>query len=148
MKFQDKLQILRKQKLLSQERLAEMIGVSRQAVAKWEIGQSYPDLLNLIALSELFRVSIDHLVKNNDDENCLSLPTKDLIQVDKNAIAFLCRAKKSTYAGKGPKAISSRPESHDLHYEEGPLKYIDSYLAENNLPERRLYGWMIDHSGP
>ena len=38
MKFQDKLQILRKQNLMSQEKLAEKIGISRQAVAKWEVG--------------------------------------------------------------------------------------------------------------
>lgn len=39
MKFQDKLQTLRKQKGISQEKLAEKIGISRQAVAKWEVGQ-------------------------------------------------------------------------------------------------------------
>lgn len=42
MKFQDKLQMLRKQKSLSQEKLAEMLGVSRQAVAKWELGNPIP----------------------------------------------------------------------------------------------------------
>ena len=44
MTLQDKLQILRKQKGISQEKLAEKIGISRQAVAKWEAGQSYPDI--------------------------------------------------------------------------------------------------------
>lgn len=44
-------------------------------------------------------------------------------------IAFLIRAKKATYAGKGPESTSSRPASHDLRYGEGNLLYIDSYLG-------------------
>lgn len=43
--------------------------------------------------------------------------------------AFLLRAKKATYAGKGAESKSSRPLSHDLEYIEGDLKYIDSYLG-------------------
>lgn len=44
-------------------------------------------------------------------------------------IDFLIRAKVATYAGYGPEAASSRPASHDLHYSEGDLHYIDSYLG-------------------
>ncbi|MCO7125238.1 helix-turn-helix domain-containing protein [Sporolactobacillus shoreicorticis] len=66
MNFQDKLLNLRKQKGWSQEKLAENLGVSRQAVSKWESGQSLPDLDKLIALSDLFDVSIDSLVKDQD----------------------------------------------------------------------------------
>ena len=42
---------------MSQEKLAEKIGISRQAVAKWEVGESYPDINKLIILSDLFRIS-------------------------------------------------------------------------------------------
>ena len=49
--------------------------------------------------------------------------------MDKDTIRFLIRAKKATYAGKGAEAESSRPNSHDLRYIEGPLNYIDSYLG-------------------
>lgn len=63
----EKLQTLRKEKGMSQENLAEAIGVSRQAVSKWESGQSYPEISNLIALSELFKVSIDSLVKDVEE---------------------------------------------------------------------------------
>lgn len=45
-------------------------------------------------------------------------------------VEFLIRAKKKTYAGKGAEAASTRPNSHDLIYEEGGLKYIDTYLGE------------------
>ena len=66
MNFAEKLQILRKEKGMSQENLAETIGVSRQAVSKWESGQSYPEMDKLIALSELFNVSMDNLVKDGN----------------------------------------------------------------------------------
>lgn len=66
MHFSDKLQIIRKSKGITQEELAEKLSVSRQAVAKWESGMAYPDILNLIQLSELFHITIDYLVKNNE----------------------------------------------------------------------------------
>jgi hypothetical protein len=44
-------------------------------------------------------------------------------------IPFLIRAKRATYAGNGPKAAPSRPASNDLHYTEGNLQYIDTYLG-------------------
>jgi transcriptional regulator with XRE-family HTH domain len=128
-KFKDKLQIIRKQHGMSQEKLAEKIGISRQAVAKWEVGQSYPDVDKLLILSDLFKVSIDKLIKDNDDENCISECTKQLHKTNEKEIDFLCRAKKYTYAGKGAETTSSRPNSHDLQYVENNLKYIDTYLG-------------------
>lgn len=56
MNFSDKLQILRKNKGLTQEELADKLNVSRAAVAKWEAGQSYPDIANLIQLSEMMNL--------------------------------------------------------------------------------------------
>lgn len=129
MKFQEKLQSLRKQKGMSQEKLAEIIGVSRQAVAKWEVGCSYPEVDKLILLSDLFRISIDKLVKNYDDEDCVFNPDKEQHYIDEKIIDFLCRAKKATYANKNAAKTSSRPNSSDLLYEEGELKYIDTYLG-------------------
>lgn len=128
MNFNDKLQKLRKDKGLSQEALAELVNVSRQAVAKWELGSSYPDIDNLITLSEIFKVSIDKLLKPSDEcslntDNTSELESSELL------IKFLCRAKKATYAGKGPKSPSSRPNSHDLKYTEDNLLYIDTFLG-------------------
>lgn len=62
MEFAEKLQGYRRQMGMSQEKLAEMIGVSRQAVSKWESGQTYPEMDKMLALSRLFGVSLDHLV--------------------------------------------------------------------------------------
>ena len=62
MEFNNKLYDLRKKKGLSQEELAGRLNVSRQTVSKWEVGESAPDMENLVALSELFGVSLDELV--------------------------------------------------------------------------------------
>jgi transcriptional regulator with XRE-family HTH domain len=67
MDFPEKLQALRKERGMSQEDLAEAVGVSRQAVSKWESGQAYPEMDKLIALSDFFGISIDSLVKGNPD---------------------------------------------------------------------------------
>lgn len=61
----DRLVELRKKNGYSQEGLAERLGVSRQAVSKWETGMSSPDLDNLITLSKIYCVSLDELVGND-----------------------------------------------------------------------------------
>lgn len=63
MNLSDRIQSLRKTKGLSQEELADRVGVSRQAVSKWESEQSMPELDKVIALSEIFEVSTDYLLK-------------------------------------------------------------------------------------
>lgn len=68
MKFHEKLQQLRKEKGLSQESLAEVLGVSRQAVSKWESGSTYPEMEKLITLSDLFGVTLDSIVKDSELE--------------------------------------------------------------------------------
>lgn len=64
MLFAEKLKDLRKKSGMSQEKLAEKIGVSRQAVTKWENDTGVPDIANLKAVSELFGVSIDELLSD------------------------------------------------------------------------------------
>ena len=63
MTFAQVLTRLRREKGLSQEQLADLMDISRQAVSKWEAGQSMPDLARLVALAELFGVSLDALVR-------------------------------------------------------------------------------------
>ena len=69
MMLSEKIQILRKQKGMSQEQLAMQISVSRQAISKWELGESVPDVENIIQLSELFQVTTDYLLKNGTLKN-------------------------------------------------------------------------------
>jgi transcriptional regulator with XRE-family HTH domain len=68
MEFNNKLYQLRKQKGFSQEELANRLNVSRQTISKWEIGDSTPDLEKLVAISDLFDVSLDSLVKGKEEE--------------------------------------------------------------------------------
>ncbi len=65
---------LRKQYKLSQEEVAEAIKVSRQAVAKWESGDSIPDAIKCIALAELFQVTIDDLLRYDGEKTRIDLP--------------------------------------------------------------------------
>lgn len=125
--FPEKLQVLRKSKGLTQEELAEKISVSRQAVAKWESGQAYPDISNLIGISEFFKITIDHLVKDND--SCITSIVAQEPSNSKELIDFLVIAKRKTYAAKGAECPPSRPSSHDLQYEEGSLLYLDTYIG-------------------
>ena len=63
MNFSDKLVKLRKENKMSQEDLAASLDVSRQSVSKWESEQSTPDLEKVIAMSELFEVTTDYILK-------------------------------------------------------------------------------------
>lgn len=67
---------LRKINKFSQEYVAEQIGVSRQAVAKWETGETTPDIVNCKALADLYDVSLDDLVNYVPDTMGLGVPPK------------------------------------------------------------------------
>ena len=68
MKLSDNLKIIRKENNLSQEQLAEKLGVSRQAVSKWESGQSYPEMDKVLLICKLFNYNIDELMNENIKE--------------------------------------------------------------------------------
>ena len=68
MNISEKILKLRKEKGLSQEAFAEKLGVSRQSVSKWESGGTLPDIDKIIAMSELFGVSTDYLLKDEAPE--------------------------------------------------------------------------------
>lgn len=68
MTFGEKLYQLRKEQKMSQEGLARKLGVSRQAIPRWELGEVVPDTANVLAVSKLFDVSTDYLLR----EDCLS----------------------------------------------------------------------------
>ena len=70
------LSSLRKLKRLSQENVAEAIGVSRQAVAKWENGETLPDILNCNALASFYDVSLDDLLNFNQQQEGVFIPPK------------------------------------------------------------------------
>lgn len=66
MRLSEKIMDLRKRSGWSQEELAERLGISRQSVSKWETGESIPDIDKIIRMSELWNVSTDYLLKDDD----------------------------------------------------------------------------------
>ena len=64
MKFGDNLRSLRKSKEISQEQLAEKVNVSRQSVSKWETGEAYPEMNNILELCKIFKCNINDLVND------------------------------------------------------------------------------------
>lgn len=65
----DKLSKLRKENNYTQEQLADALGVSRQAISKWESNIAYPETSKLIRISELFNCSLDYLLKDSQDSD-------------------------------------------------------------------------------
>ena len=80
----EQLQRLREEKNLSREELAQAMNVSRQAVYKWENNKGYPDIENLIKLSDLYNVTLDELIKGDR-----SFQKKIVIDQKKNKIEDL-----------------------------------------------------------
>lgn len=128
MELKDKLQLMRKQNGYSQEQLADKIGIARQTISKWETGQAVPELNGLIQLSNLYGVTIDRMVKENDECN-ISLGKSTSVDIQK-LTEFLLLAKKNTYAAAENQTKSSRTNSHDFCYEDqNGYSYYDTYLG-------------------
>ncbi len=124
--FSEKLQIIRKNKGLTQDNLAEKLNVSRQAVAKWESGQAYPDISNLIQISNIFNVTVDYLVR---DAECMISPVTDCKTDIGEIIKFRLEANVNTYAAFMNEVDSTRLDSHDFRYENGIYTYHDTYVG-------------------
>lgn len=67
---------LRKLYQYTQEDVAQKVGVSRQSVAKWESGESLPDLDSIVALSKLYNVTVDNLINYDEDDAGITIPPK------------------------------------------------------------------------
>lgn len=70
------LAALRQLNKFSQEDVAERIGVSRQAVAKWESGQSVPDILNCDTLAKLYDIELNDLIRYDEEQTGISIPPR------------------------------------------------------------------------
>ena len=73
--------------------------------------------------------------------------------MDKDIITFLIKAKRVTYAGKGSETKASRPNSHDFEYQDGDLRYIDTYIGDQKFAvEEALWNnnkpfWAMNYCG-
>lgn len=115
-KMEDKFMIsmrireLRKQAKLSQEMMAEKIGVSRQAITKWETGLGVPDIENLVAIADLFKISLDELMGRDIEHETLakdylyeSVTEYDIDGKKDFDISFMGANKLKLYAYEGEK---------------------------------------------
>ena len=153
MSFADRLWKIRDEAGISQERLAEELGISRQAVAKWETGTAMPDIDNLVGISNFFQVSIDYLIK---DANCHG--AKCISNYDSSEIIdFIVEAKKNIYSStenfNAARLESSRMGSKDLAYGVGDFKYWDSYVGSASFSgsevvyHREMPVWSMNYIG-
>ncbi len=152
MNIAQKLRDLRTAENFSQEQLAQKLNVSRQAVAKWENGQALPDLDRAIALSRLYKVTLDRLLlpdKECADRTAIALPDTATDAL----IGFLIRAKQHTYAASTGSISPSREASHDADYREGDYAYLDTYLGgrqfsgEEAVWIKGVPVWAMNYSG-
>ena len=119
--FKDNLVQMRKLSQLTQEDIAEKLGVTRQSVAKWESGESIPDLDKCKQLAEIFGVSLDDLANYEPEENLgLGLPPKGkhlfgLVTVgDKGQIVIPAKARKIFEISTGDQLVVLGDEGQGL----------------------------------
>ena len=96
MSFSENLKQIRKEHHLSQEELAELLDVSRQAVSKWEQGQGYPEVEKLLLISQKLKISLDALMSNeiciDRGSNCINVTGSITITSShENVIANCCK---------------------------------------------------------
>lgn len=119
--FKDNLVQMRKLLQLTQEDLAEKLGVTRQSVAKWEAGESIPDLDKCKQLADIFGVSLDDLANYEPDDNLgVGLPPKGkhlfgLVTVgDKGQIVIPAKARKIFEISTGDQLVVLGDEGQGL----------------------------------
>lgn len=93
MSFAEKIYALRSQAGMSQASLAEKLQVSRQTVSKWELGTSYPEIEKLVAVSDLFHVTTDYLIKDQ-------ISIQDDVRMDRLVLKFLGYAQDMDHISK------------------------------------------------
>lgn len=89
MKIGDKLKQARLNKNMTQEEVAEKLYVSRQSISNWENNKTYPDIGNVIALSDLYEVSLDELLKGSDNFMKHLEESTDIVRSNRKLIFFI-----------------------------------------------------------
>lgn len=89
MSIAERLQELRKQSGYSQEQVAEMLGLSRQAISKWESGQGKPEIDNIVKLTEIYNVSADYILLGTEKVSVTVSEKKEVSHEYKKAIGII-----------------------------------------------------------
>ncbi|MDE6388188.1 MAG: helix-turn-helix domain-containing protein [Lachnospiraceae bacterium] len=96
MNLSNKIYEMRKAQGLSQEQLAEKLGVSRQSVSKWESGEAIPELERLVTMSKIFNVTTDYLLKESDVDE-LTIRTEMLERQQQMLLSETEKAERKRY---------------------------------------------------
>jgi len=122
-----RLAALRKDRNLSQEELAEKIGVSRQAISKWERAEASPDTDNLILLARLYQVSLDDLLLNEDspeidpvqcEKETAETEKKEYVSIGLHGIHVRDKDGSEVHIGKRGVFVNDKGHKHDYDWEE------------------------------
>lgn len=89
MKIGDKLKQARLNKKMTQEEVAEKLYVSRQSISNWENNKTYPDIGNVLALSDLYEISLDELLKGSDNFMKHLEESTDIVRSNRKLIFFI-----------------------------------------------------------
>lgn len=111
MNFSEKLKEIRKNEGLSQEQLAEKIGVSRQAITKWETGKGLPDVENMVIIAEIFKTTLDELLGDSSARH----EVKEKIFVSETIYDIDCEKHFDINIGNAAAVILSSGPDEKLH---------------------------------
>lgn len=147
--FKDNLIQLRKYNQLTQEDLAEKVGVTRQAIAKWEAGETMPDLERCRKLAEIFEVSLDDLANYEPgNDGGLGVPPKGkhifgVVTVgDKGQIVIPAKARKLFSITAGDQLVVLGDESQGI-----ALLKSDSFLQFADVVRKSIEAGKSSRSG-
>lgn len=127
----DKIMEQRKKNGWSQEELAEQLGVSRQSVSKWESAQSIPDLSRVVAMAEIFGVTTDYLLK--DEEEKSSANTGSSQPVSSETVIKVTMEDANRYLKAKEKAAKFTALAHGLFWVSPIVGIFISVLHENKM---------------
>ena len=122
----NKLQKLRKANGYSQEELADKLGISRQAVSKWERAESSPDTDNLIILAKLYNVSLDDLLST--DESIDEIRENTINKTNEEA---------DTISNNGSSISLTDDEGQSVRIEDGHLKFMNADGTEAHFDKKK-----------
>ncbi len=91
MEIGNKLKNARNSNKLTQEQAAEVLGVSRQTISNWENNKSYPDIISVIKMSDIYSVSLDHLLK---EEKSMKQTYQEFLDESTNVVKAKCKLEK------------------------------------------------------
>ena len=140
MSFSDNLKAIRKEKNLSQEELAELLGVSRQAVSKWELGDGYPEVEKLLILAGKLNVSLDNLLGTelvNTEANKNNAPGQITITSPYEGVIVRCNkvVKSQKFRGgeSSPKYALFAQDHNELSFWGATNTFLGWYMTEESV---------------